>query len=259
MPEEDGKLPASDEATEEEGKAEDGQAAEDTAPEGDATASGDDAATEDHSDGDTEAETGTEDEDSQPLTPEQVKNLPPEMKATYRSLMQWQQRQAERVKAVLAEVRGRQTDGSKTEKPVYIDRQKLAAAKTPEEIADVLEEGIVKAAEERSKQAVNPILQDKAKAEVESYFGAHPERAKYRKDMAKLDAATGESMSLDQLYYAVSGSDREKAAARKREERLRDQANDNAESPGGTQGSKGDTDVFDEMAAAGGHDNSILR
>lgn len=225
--------------------------------EGDQTEGTDDDAT-------SEAEEGDQEESL--LTPEEVAKLPPELKASYVSM---NKRFQEKMRALNQRAEAPQPSQAAPaaeqpeDRPVFIDRAKLAQAKTPDEIAAVLEEAMQKAADhvagKKVQQAVAPFEQERAAAQVKSYFEKFPDRAKYRKDMGRLDAKSGGTMSLDQLYYAAAGANIAKTAEARKSTMLRDQARGNSETATGTPGAgQGEGDIFDEIATAGGHTNSLL-
>jgi hypothetical protein len=250
-------------ATLDTGESQDGSDTSDKAPQDSDTEGTEDDAT-------SEAETG--EDEGQLLTPEEIAKLPTELKAQYRSMnTRFQQKMGElntlidRAKTITEPPKP--TDVKSEDKgenvPTFIDRSKLSQAKNQDEVIGILEEGFQKlaafVADQSVGKALAPIQQEKAAAEVDGYFKAHPERIKYREAMGRKDAATGEKLTLDELFYAVAGKDLLAAEQVRKDKKLRNLQKGNAESSSGTSGKpSGEGDIFDDIAKAGGHGNSIL-
>jgi hypothetical protein len=252
-------------ATEDTGGSQDGSDARDNAPQDDSEAEGTDEDTTSEDVGEAEDDSAEE----SLLTPDEVAKLPKELKAQYVAMnTRFQQRMAE-AKDIIREVReALQERGEKgdpaaadaAKRPVLIDRARLAQAKDNEEVIALIEEAILKGGTMAAEQTVQPIRTKEATAEVNSYFKDHPERAKYRRQMAELDTKTKETLTLDELFYAVAGKDLAGADQERKQKKLRDMAKGNSESQSGTTGKSGaEGDIFDEIANAGGRTHSILR
>jgi len=252
-------------ATEDTGESQNGSDARDDAPQDESdTEEGTDETATSEDDGNEEGEQA---EDSL-LTPEEVAKLPKELKASYVAMNTRFQERMGQVKTLVEEARavldarGKAGDPGATEaaeRPILIDRTKLAQAKSQDDVIALIEEAIFKGGEMAAEKKVQPIYGEKAAAEVDTYFKAHPERSKYRKAMGEKDAVTREKLSLDELYYAVAGKDLEAAGMERKDKKMRDLNKGNAESQSGTTGKSGaEGDVFDEIAKAGGHGDSIL-
>lgn len=248
------------------GESQNGSDARDDAPQ-------DESETEGTDDTATSEDDGTKESDSAEeslLTPEEVAKLPKELKGSYVAMNRRFQERMGEAKGIIEQVRqalaarGQDGDAAAAEaakRPVLIDREKLALAKTQDEVIALIEEAILKGGDLAAGRKLEPIHAKEAKAEVESYFTAHPERTKYRKAMAQKDAATGEKLTLDELYYAVAGKDIEAAGTERKDKKLRDLSKGNSESQSGTTGKSGaEGDIFDEIAQAGGRGSDpILR
>lgn len=244
------------------GESQDGSDASHDAPQAE---SGPEGETTEETDEDAPSEDEDGDQDGSLLTPEQIAKLPKELKAQYRSMNTRFQQKMRELKEREASMASKPEDAPSEEpadKPVFIDRARLAQAKSQDEIVAVLEDGVLKAAEyvasKKAAEAVQPFEQERAAAQVRGYFDKYPDRAKYRVAMGKLDAKTQGSMSLDELYYAVAGANIAKTAEARKSAALKDQAQGNSETATGTTGGAGGKDIFDEIADAGGHGNSIL-
>ena len=262
-----------------------GQETPDTGAPKDDSESNDDAPSDD-SEADTEEEAdedettsedeGSEAEEDEPtlLTPEEIKKLPPELKAQYASMNTQFQSKMKVVNDLVAKAReiidngGRPTEGAgdNPAAPSVVDtvlqRRGIDPTKLSKDVRETLDlvaEVAQEAGGAKANEAVAPLQAKEVKQQVDGYFAKSPERAKFRKAMAELDRKTGETMTLDELFYAVSGKTRETADAVRKDKKLRELAGRNSESASGTPGgSKEDGDIFDDIAKAGGHDNSIL-
>lgn len=205
------------------------------------------------------------------LTPEEIANLDPKLKAQYVSMnkrfqsgMRQVNQLIEKAKTI-TETKPPETpkEDAGDDRPVFLDRARLAQAKSNDDVVAVLEEGLNKLAdyidEKKLRPALEPFHQREAAAEVKSYFEKYPDRTKFKAAMGKLDLKTKGTMTIDELFYAVSGQEREATEAQRKDKKLRNLSKGNSESATGTTGKpQGEGDVFDEMAKAGGRGNSVL-
>lgn len=221
-------------------------------------------------------EEGSEEAEGQILTPEEVKNLPPELKATHASMQSAFAKKMAKANELIEQAEGVLSKKGNDAPPAgdepsparmavenalkrrgvdlkTLSSEHLASLELVAEVA--MEGGLTKA-----NEVVAPLEQREAKAQVDGYFEKHPDRSKYRKQMGALDHQTGGKLNLDTLFYAVAGKDLAASAEGRKQEKLRDLAKGNSESGNTTTGkSSGEGDIFDEIANAGGHENTVLR
>uniref|UniRef100_A0A832MKR3 Uncharacterized protein n=1 Tax=Eiseniibacteriota bacterium TaxID=2212470 RepID=A0A832MKR3_UNCEI len=228
--------------------------------------------TEDSEQDDADSQEGSEKTEAQLLTPEEVAKLPPELKAQYRSMNQrFQERMREAKDAIEEAQRGPKKPGDQGNQPSPARAAVESALKrrgvdpktlSAEHLAslELVAEVSMEAGQATARQVVTPLELREAKAQVDSYFEKYPDRAKHRVAMAKLDQQTDGKLDLDTLYYAVAGKQLADAAEGRKQKKLRDLSSDNSETGTGSTGKPaGEGDIFDEITAAGGHDNTVLR
>lgn|ERR1041385_1370730 len=253
-----------------------GQAAVDT----DASQDGSDAqagASDDGSDNAEDSEHSNEsaeegaDEVGELLTPEQVKNLPPELKAQYASMKSALDKKMGRLNELISKAQERpaptmQPDGDQpSEARAAVESALKRHGVDPKSLSDenlqsleLVAEVSLEAGQRSAQKVVSPLTMKEAQSEVDGYFKEHPDRSKYRKSMGELDAKTGGRLDLDTIYFAVAGKDLAAAAEGRRVKKLRDAAGGNAETGAGGSGAQGEGDIFDEIAHAGGRGTSPL-
>lgn len=125
--------------------------------------------------------------------------------------------------------------------PNALDQNQKSFLGLVEEIAE-------RKARKITERSVKPLYQKNVKDEVESYFKAKPQAAKYRKAMAEIDDRTGEKLTLDELYELASRKDREFENRDKESERAAQKRLNNTESSGSSAtGAPAGNDPFKKM------------